>query len=85
MLIQKVLEKAAPEGTSLEERLTSTIHLDPKEKRKHHDDITIIVIFFDESRFHDVESYKLCADMFRPNPFHIKRNILQRSKSWNYQ
>jgi pyruvate dehydrogenase phosphatase len=85
MLIQRVLEKAAPSGSSLEERLSSTIQLDAKEKRKYHDDITIAVIFFDESRFHEVESYKLSAEMFRPNPFHIKRNILQRSKSWNFQ
>jgi pyruvate dehydrogenase phosphatase len=84
-LIQRVLEKAAPTGTTVEERLSSAIQLDPKEKRKYHDDITIAVIFFDESRFDEAESYKLSADMFKPNPFHIKRNILQRSKSWNYQ
>jgi len=84
-LIQRVLEKAAPEGVTLVERLNSTIQLDPKEKRKYHDDVTIAVIFFDESRFAEVESYKLSAEMFRPNPFHIKRNILQRSKSWNFQ
>jgi len=66
-LIRRVLEKSSPNGSSEEERVVKSLQLDPKERRKYHDDITIEAIFFDESRFDEVSRYQLRAEYFRPD------------------
>ncbi len=75
-----MLEKSAPSGLTDEEKVLRSLQLDPKEKRKYHDDVTIEVvsiflvdvrithkIFFDENRFDEVACYQLKPEYFRPN------------------
>jgi len=46
-LIEKVLMKVL--GTNEQERISTMLHMDPKFKRQYHDDITIVVVFFNTS------------------------------------
>jgi len=74
ILIKKVLEKSAPNGSTSEERISSAIQLDPKEKRKFHDDISIVVIYFDENRLGKVQNYELRPEHYQPNIGHLRNN-----------
>jgi len=79
-LIKCVLEKSAPNGSTKEERILSCMKLDPLQKRSFHDDITIMILYFDENRFNQVESYELQPEYFQPNPIHIKKCLSKASQ-----
>jgi len=83
VLIKKVLERSAKFGKTPEEKISYAIQLPQKEKRRHHDDITITVIYLDQSRFPEMNDFKLIPENLRPNPFHIKqvRNMLHDLKT----
>jgi len=82
LLIKKVLEKAAPWGSTVEEKLSAALQIDAKERRKYHDDISIIVIYFDENRLNLVQNYQLKPEHFKPNPFHIKSKIMSSATGY---